>query len=370
VFVRERHPPLIVDAFASYPNFFVLSFGPRMLPTLSHRRLSDADLRRSEQFEAFRQHMGPFYTIERSVEERLVEHVSVDGYLVGDLWFANARFPAARYIRSPNRVRRDNVDILVITAFVSGKSRGVVNGDSVEREQHYLQILDFSREQFFEMSAIDCCTMLLRRQEIADRLGDLRQLGNFELEGRNARILHDHIQLLGTRSPELQQSSVAEMERATYDLVAACLRPSRALIEQARPALEAAMLSRARQYIAQRLAEATLSPERICRDIGISRRSLYRLFEPLGGVSRYIQDCRVERIYELLQTEPDANSIADIAARHGFENKEVFWRAFKRRFGVTPGDVRQRGTKTGLTARAAAAVKASSVRPWIAHLCR
>jgi AraC-like DNA-binding protein len=117
------------------------------------------------------------------------------------------------------------------------------------------------------------------------------------------------------------------------------------------------------------LEDGELAPETICRDLGLSRRTLYRIFEPLGGVGRYIQDLRLQRIHDQLQFG-DTEPIADIAARYGFENKEVFWRAFKRRFGVTPGDVRNSGAEREAGAAPSASPKIESMQPWINHLCR
>jgi AraC-like DNA-binding protein len=340
-----------------------------MPSTLFHRRLSYADVPASEQFDAFRQHMAPLFAIERPADPNIKYNTGGDAYLLGDLWFYQLRFPPARYVRSADRARRDNVDFLVVNAYTRGQWRGALNGEEVERQSEYLQILDCSREQTYETGPVHYCGVALRRQEIEDRLGDVRQAADFFLEGPRADFLHDYIRLLGRQLPNQSRIIAHEVERATYDFVAACLHPSPDLLERARPTLDSALLSRAKRFVRVHLEDATLTPGTICRELGLSRRTLYRIFEPTGGVGRYIQDVRLQRIHDELRFG-DAEPIADIAARYGFENKEVFWRAFKRRFGVTPGDVRRGEIQRGAAVAPRAAQKIESMQPWIDHLCR
>jgi AraC-like DNA-binding protein len=161
-----------------------------------------------------------------------------------------------------------------------------------------------------------------------------------------------------------------EVEAATYDLVAACLRPSRNSLEQARPILETTILLRVKRYIRDHLEERSLGSDMICRDMGISRRTLYRLFEPLGGVHRFVKNARLERIHDILLIGQTSKPITDLASQFHFETKEEFWRAFRRRFGMTPGDVRDGlATKTSLVATAKTN-ETNPMLPWIVHLSK
>jgi AraC-like DNA-binding protein len=138
---------------------------------------------------------------------------------------------------------------------------------------------------------------------------------------------------------------------ATIEIIAACLRPSVKTIREAQSPIQEVILVRAKRMIEDNLRSARLTPDVLCGTLGISRRSLYRLFEPLGGVHQYILRRRLSHIKRALIDWDNHERIADVAARFGFTCQETFWRAFKRQYGVSPGEARSRNSsqqKNGL----------------------
>ena len=84
----------------------------------------------------------------------------------------------------------------------------------------------------------------------------------------------------------------------------------------------------------------TLTPKRLCRLIGMSRSQLYRLFEPMGGVARYIQAERLREAHRALADPDNARDIHEIAEDLGFFDASAFSRTFRREYGCKPSDVR------------------------------
>jgi hypothetical protein len=246
----------------------------------------------TQRFEAFRRHMEPLFDIVAASVTAGADSSStgVRALLIGDLWLFDARFPQARYERSAKRIRRDDVDLLVINAFGCGKWGGVMNGAFAEREGARLQLVDCAREQSYETTEVQYCGVALRRREVENRIRDWRWLDDFDLEGANSNFLHEYLRLLGRLAYDMPLHAVEGLEKVTYDLVAACLRPSPELLECAGPGLEATMLSRISRHMDRHLSDDKLSPGSICAAIGVSRRTLYRLFEPVGGVGRHVQN--------------------------------------------------------------------------------
>jgi AraC-like DNA-binding protein len=72
----------------------------------------------------------------------------------------------------------------------------------------------------------------------------------------------------------------------------------------------------------------------------MSRSNLYRLFENTGGVARYIQRERLVEAHAVLSDPATAKSISAIAEDLCFADASSFSRAFKREFGLSPGEVR------------------------------
>ncbi|WAP71367.1 AraC family transcriptional regulator [Jiella pelagia] len=75
--------------------------------------------------------------------------------------------------------------------------------------------------------------------------------------------------------------------------------------------------------------------------MGLSRSTLYRLFEPFGGVAAYILERRLEQAYRALGDSRDLRLIGTIAHGLGFAGESQFSRSFRQRFGRTPSEVRR-----------------------------
>jgi AraC-like DNA-binding protein len=73
----------------------------------------------------------------------------------------------------------------------------------------------------------------------------------------------------------------------------------------------------------------------------MSRATLYRVFEQLGGVRRYIQQRRLKGAYQRLTDPVHASErIGTIAAGFGFGNDSAFSRAFRETYGMSPTNLR------------------------------
>jgi AraC-like DNA-binding protein len=82
----------------------------------------------------------------------------------------------------------------------------------------------------------------------------------------------------------------------------------------------------------------------LARTVAISRSELAARFRELTGdpPMRYIARCRLARAAELLRDGNDAG-IYDVARQCGYASEVGFSRAFKRWFGMPPGEYRRRG---------------------------
>nr|MBF0684701.1 helix-turn-helix transcriptional regulator [Pseudomonas sp.] len=97
---------------------------------------------------------------------------------------------------------------------------------------------------------------------------------------------------------------------------------------------------RARRHIEKNLGSAKLGPDDISRAIGVSRSSLYVIFQPLGGVAKYIQARRLAHLRAALARPLETRSVAQLCYESGFASESHASRAFKQAYGVPPGQFR------------------------------
>jgi AraC-like DNA-binding protein len=103
----------------------------------------------------------------------------------------------------------------------------------------------------------------------------------------------------------------------------------------------AARLELVKRHMRARISDPGLGIEAVARRQGITSRYIQRLFEAEGtSFSEFLRECRLELAFRLLD-EPDAGrTIAAIAFEAGFGDLSSFNRAFRRRYAMTPSQVR------------------------------
>jgi len=139
----------------------------------------------------------------------------------------------------------------------------------------------------------------------------------------------------------------AEVRAATaahmHDLAALALGANRESAELAKiRGVRAARLSAIKTYIAANLSHGRLSAEAAALAHNISPRYVRALFEDQGtSFSEFVIRQRLQRAYRMLADPRFArHTISAIAFRCGFSDLSYFNRSFRRRFGMTPSDVR------------------------------
>jgi len=109
-------------------------------------------------------------------------------------------------------------------------------------------------------------------------------------------------------------------------------------------AVQQARLRSVKSWIEEHLADPDLSLENVAKSNGISLRHLHYLFRLTDmSVSEWIWDRRLQRCYDVL-TRPELRSlsITEVAYQLGFNSSSHFSTAFRRKFGISPSDLRKR----------------------------
>jgi AraC-like DNA-binding protein len=107
--------------------------------------------------------------------------------------------------------------------------------------------------------------------------------------------------------------------------------------------IQQARLRSVKVWIEEHLADHDLSLETVAKSNGISLRHLHYLFRLTDmSVSEWIWDRRLQRCYDLL-TRPELRplSVTEVAYQLGFSSSSHFSTAFRRKFGISPSDLRR-----------------------------
>jgi AraC-like DNA-binding protein len=129
------------------------------------------------------------------------------------------------------------------------------------------------------------------------------------------------------------------------DLVAHVAGAAPAHHEPVRQARRRARLQKALRVVEQRAGDMQLAPEHVARECGVSLRTLHLLFESTEqSFHEHVTQARLVRAHALL-LDPTARhlSAAEIGYTAGFAEVSTFYRRFKQRYGMAPGELRTAG---------------------------
>lgn len=98
--------------------------------------------------------------------------------------------------------------------------------------------------------------------------------------------------------------------------------------------------------IEDHMSEAEFGVDELCREIGISRPTLYRKIKSLTGMSaiRFLRSIRLKRAAQMLDSD-ERISVSSVMYATGFSNMSYFSTIFFEEFHVSPKDYRNRSGK-------------------------
>lgn len=191
-----------------------------------------------------------------------------------------------------------------------------------------------------ERSHVDRVQILLPRDkfpEIATPLDAL--LGSVVRTGLGA-TLGAYILTLEEWLPSVPSGALPGVGQAVESMLAACLAPTADRLRGAADEMGGFRAEQVRRTIRRHLKSPSLSPETLCRMLGMSRSSLYRLFDGCGGITHYIQRQRLRHAHAVLSDPKSRLSISALSDDLCFNDLSSFSRAFRREFGCSPRDLR------------------------------
>ncbi|SFT71160.1 AraC-like ligand-binding domain-containing protein [Paraburkholderia aspalathi] len=242
--------------------------------------------------------------------------------------------------RTAARIRADQRDVLSFSLQLNGSVALRSDGFASIKPPGELYVLDFGR--VFER-------VITPGSEISLSVPrDLCPADADPWHGRSltrgmASLFGHYLSHLYHTLPRLTARDLPHVAQATMHLLTATLLPGRDALIAANEPIQNVLMERVQRYIDTHLLRPDLTVDLICRDIGISRATLYRLFDHTGGIMREIRHRRLYRVHQVLSTPGRPwERIRDVALRHGFIDEKYFMRIFKAQFGHTPREAFER----------------------------
>lgn len=156
-----------------------------------------------------------------------------------------------------------------------------------------------------------------------------------------SRMIATNIAALMSHSANFSDSEVNQVARPVIDFVISAIRAAHAPIQPIMMDTKLHIVTRICDFIQEQLRLPALGPQLICQKFGLSRSSLYRLFEPFGGIVAHIRKKRIVAATRmLLKPQYRQWKVAEIAYYWQFE-PAAFNRLFFSAYGITPNQARK-----------------------------
>lgn len=276
----------------------------------------------------------------------LVFRARVEAAMVGQVFLGHLVSDTQRFQRSKSKILSDGLDCYMLQVFLRGccevqdgrHTRLVRPGDIyVVDASAPLDAIDYDFSHLTALIPRDLLSCNLVRPDAHHRRVIPRDLPL-------AKLLYGYLCNLNANHTGMSAHDSEAASAALLSLTQSILnrRPSGTSSHLDDTAVDMAVISRINDFIETNLSDEALGPELVMTALGVSRTQLYRLFQPFGGVASEIQRRRLRRsLQDLLNQSHRRMRIGEIAYRWGFRSQSHYIRAFKRRYGMTPGDARE-----------------------------
>lgn len=292
---------------------------------------------------AFRKMMLPLFEFEVPKSARNVPFSSdSEIYCLPDITVSRARSTACRLTRTIETIARSATDDVLAVCYTSGQFTYHSGGTKRRVNKGELAFFDLSQEVVIEAPSVENISLAISRRKLEALFPLLDNAHGFVVApGALTKVLlgmMEHTMAMGPVTTPMEARPIAD---AMILLVAACLETMSRQQATSGATNGSASLAALKGAIERQLTDPSLGPQTLLEGFGITRSTLYRAFEPLGGVSAYITERRLRYAFRRI-TDPsqEALRVSQLAFELGFSHPSAFTRAFKALFGLSPTDVR------------------------------
>jgi AraC-like DNA-binding protein len=296
-------------------------------------------------FKQFLEAIDEICDVRSAVAPETFSNISAGMPLSGGL-LIDARTTPVRYERTARHVARSGVDHYQLAMYLDGETEFAAGRRRAHLRPGDICLIDMAQANSTHMKAgaggaARVLSLVVPRARLAPLLAapDSISASVITADTPAGRLLGEH--LLALRRGETRADNPAAVDDAAR-LVAGAIGFTGSAEATVAGASTGALTSAIKRHIEADIEAPSLSAETLCKRFGVSRTQLYRLFERDGGLYRYIRERRLDRAFRLMMSPAgEGIRLIDLAFESHFSSDNTFIRAFRHRFGITPGEVRE-----------------------------
>lgn len=276
----------------------------------------------------------------KTVEEGFF--AEVDAAFMGDVALGRLRSTAQDFDRSRYKIARDGMDGYLLQFYLSGRSatRGGSNAEVAGEGDLY--VIDMAQPLATTTTDLDQISLVVPRRLLSARL-ESPDASHMRIIPAGLPLVTLFRESLRSFHGQIDNMSRREAEAVIHpllDLAAAAINGH--VDERNVAGVNLAHFVGLRRHVEANLLDPDLTLDSLLATFSLSRRKAYRLFEPVGGFSTYVNRRRLQLALQALRSVDSRHlSISEIGLAHGFPNPENFSRAFRREHGLSPREARQ-----------------------------
>ncbi|PWV95161.1 AraC family transcriptional regulator [Hoeflea marina] len=297
-----------------------------------------------DQFNAFRSELsllglsGP----EQTGDGRRGFSARLDGHDIGELKIVHSVTDGYTFSMPEYRARDVGLDYWLIMLRVRGCAEVEINGDRVRFEGNLIEVRDLKRARSGQVSKNRSMAVYVPRHKLEGMESVLNQLAAMDSSACLHPLLSHYLASMAGMLPDLDVNEYSVIADTTLSMIRACVSLSRDAIAAAQEVIMATRLEMAKRIVNSNLKSPYLSAESLGAELNVSRRQLYKIFDGVGGVDRYLRSCRLEACHKAILEKGGAQPINALAEEYGFPDAATFSRQFRAEFGCSPSEVRER----------------------------
>lgn len=263
------------------------------------------------------------------------------GFFINHAWFAQDCLFIERamdgnsYLHGAKHIA-DTGEMLFVYRYVSGFAVGESQGDPFSIYPGTIAISDYSRPFRGVQSAGVMQGLMFTHPTLGFNPGERQRLSLLTEKSVAGQFVHKTFdQLFSRLKAGTCELPLAETE-SLKDVLRVAIRGEGAS-EDVRTRARLALKTVICDFIEHRLSDLSFAPKSILNQFGVSRATLFRMFESEGGVQNYINYRRLYRaVFQISRNPLTRGEISKAASQWGFSSDANFNRAVKRAFGTRP----------------------------------